>query len=280
MTAAVLALWAGLAAAQDWPKLSPDFHRHTVSLLGRLPSLRRHAAFFLKERLDLSVTDSLERVDDHVLGSYDPIERRLFVDQVVLLDAADELEEKGLPRADVPEVLAWKALPLVAHEAAHALTHRELERRMGEWVVVTAVENEMVAFYDEVLCLRDMFKLRPKLWDRERVLDFERGYASVLGAVDDSPAQLDALVRRLYSHLPSLLEGPPEPILEKVDGTIAWLEKRLEGTLEPEDAEYTAVRLDLHRRYRAAVADPKRRDRLKAFYRQELDWRLKRLKAA
>lgn len=220
MIAAALALALSAAARaeppDDWARYySKDYDRAVLALLARLPSTRAHAAFLLEERLDLVVTDSIDRVDDDVLGCYDLASRRLFVDKVRLLNGADELEDGGAPRGGVGEILAYKTLPTIVHETRHAMTHRALQKEFGAWLALPYVESEQLSFYDEVLALRDMFRERPKLWSPGKILSIEKDEADVLRIFERGPDQLDALVRRLYAASSSVLADPRDKLLDK-----------------------------------------------------------------
>jgi hypothetical protein len=215
------------ALGQEWTDFSRDYHREVIALLRRLASTRGHAAFILDSRIPLDVTDNPTRVDDNVQAAYDLVDRRIYVDEVRLMEGAEELLDQGAPQAVVAEVLAWKTLPTIAHEITHAITHRELERRLGRRFILPCLESEMLSFYDELMVQHELFRERPKLWAPEKILKIERSYGESLLAWKHGRPALDAMIRDIYDGTPELLAAPKEDLVAAVDRRIEQVSQSL-----------------------------------------------------
>lgn len=299
--AALAAFLPSQARAQEWGELSRDYSRLVVALLETLPSTRRHAAFLLEKRIDLTVTDSPTHVDDNILGAYDFVERRIYVDEVRLLNGAEELLNQGVPRKDAAEILAWKTLPTIVHEATHAMTHHAVERGAGRRLLLYVLEDELLAFYDELLALHELLRRRPGLWREDRILSIERSYGDILRDWNKGGLALERRVMRLYDGVDPLLTTPLPDLLGRLDGDIRELKETLEdlrrlarqgdehAVLEREAlarrtfrslaemVRYAQAKLELNSQAREALSEPKSYRRLKDFYRAELRERLERL---
>jgi hypothetical protein len=302
--AAALALLALVlpAAGEEWTDYSRDYSRDVVALLGRLPSTQRHWAYLLREKIDLKVTDSPARVSDNTLACFDPIERRMYLDEVLLLDSAEELADRKIAREEIAETLAWKSLPVVVHETTHAMAYDGLARAVGLRFHLHVLEGEMLSFYDEVLAMRDMFRERPELWSRERILKMDQAEGQIFAALEKGPADLDAMVRRIYSGLPSVIKGDKAALSAQLDATIAAIEGRLDtfrqAAAEGQDLSelesgivarktfaslaelirYDQKALVVRKAARKVLAEPRRFAAFKGFYERELAERLKRIK--
>ncbi|MEK7858595.1 MAG: hypothetical protein AAB320_05575 [Elusimicrobiota bacterium] len=284
---------------QEWPEFSKDYHRQVISLLRRLPATRRHAAFILDSRVALEVTDNPTKVDDHVQAVYDMVERRISIDEVRLLEGAEELIDQGAPRALVAEILAWKTLPTIVHEITHAMSHRDQERLLGGRFLFGCLESELLSFYDELLVQHELYKERPDLWRRDKILKIERSYGEMLLSWRRGQGELDAQVRAMYGEAPSLLSAPKEELVAGVarrilvlEGSLAelrGLRREAEGALRRDEVvrrdfqrlaeaiAYTESLLEAKRATRQALADDASRGKLQDRYRAELAKRRGRL---
>lgn len=290
------------ARAQEWRELNRPYMETVVGLLKRLRSTREHWAFVSRERIDLEVTDNPARVDDSVVGAYDMIERRMFLDEVRLLDGAEQMLDAGAAPRTAAEVLAWKSLPTIVHELTHAKTHDGVRRLMGRPIAFPSVEDEQLAFYEGCLALFEMFDEKPELWERERILAFEKVNADILTAWLEGPGVLDRVVAQTYESRPRLLKETPEKLVALVDARItaerellADMRKtrRIIEAAGPERAgiahrayreladnlRYVERSLAVDLSTRQALSDPAALERLRAFYRGQLSERRARLEA-
>lgn len=290
------------AQAQEWSEFNRPYMESVVGLLKRLRSTREHWAFVSRERVDLEVTDNPAHVDDSVVGAYDMIERRMFLDQVRLMDGAEQMIDDGAPAKTTAEVLAWKSLPTIVHELTHARVHERVRKLMGRPIAFPSVEDEQLAFYEGCLALFEMFEERPELWEPRRILSFEKVNADILRAWLAGPGVLDAVVRETYDNRPELLKEEPEKLLALVDARIKSESdllakmRRTRRTIESvgleragiprrtyedlaDNLRYVERSLAVDVSTREALSDPARLERLRAFYRSELADRRARLEA-
>lgn len=299
---ALTLLAPGPAPAQEWKDLNRAYMEAVVGLLKRLRSTREHWAFLARAKVDLEVTDNPAHVDDSVVGAYDMIERRMYLDEVRLMEGAEQMMDAGASAETTAEVLAWKSLPTIVHELTHAKNHEAVRKLVGGPVSFPNVEDEQVAFYEGCLALFEMFEERPELWDKGRILDFEKVNADILKAWLAGPGVLDEVVARTYEGRPVLLEEKPAELLARVDRRIESLKRSIGSMRElqrivdaggPEMAglarrrlgdlrgslRYAEGALASQRSTREALADPESLERLRAFYRASLADRRARLEA-
>lgn len=290
------------AAAQEWKDFNRTYMETVVGLLKRLSSTREHWAFLARTKLDLEVTDNPAHVDDSIVGAYDMIERRMYLDEVRLLEGAEQMMDAGASAKTTAEVLAWKSLPTIVHELTHAKNHEALRRLVGGPVSFPSVEDEQVAFYEGCLALFELFEERPELWDKGRILDFEKINADILKAWLAGPGVLDRVVAATYEGRPVLFKETSKELLLRVDRRIESLRRSIASmraaqsagqTRGPEMAgmvrgrdkdlpgalRYAEGALASQLSTRKVLADPEALERLRAFYRESLADRRARLEA-
>lgn len=299
---ALTLLAPGAAHAQEWKDLNRTYMESVVGLLKRLRSTREHWAFIVRAKVDLEVTDNPAHVDDNVVGAYDMIERRMFIDEVRLMEGAEQMMDAGASAKTAAEVLAWKSLPTIVHEITHAKNHEQVRRLVGGSVSFPNVEDEQVAFYEGCLALFEMFEERPELWDKDRILDFEEINADILKAWLAGPGVLDRVVADTYAGRPVLLKETSKELLLRVDRRIESLRRSIAAMRAAQGAAQTGgpemagmvrrQKKDLPGALRYAegalasqlstrkiLADPGALERLRAFYRESLADRRARLEA-
>lgn len=237
------------------------------------------------------MSDSPAVIPEDALGAYDFTADRMIIDEVRLLDGAEELLDKGFSRGEAADILAWKMLPTVVHEITHAMTHHDMVELFGGPMVLPFVEEEVLAFFDMVLVLREMFEKRPVLWDRKMILDIERTNASVLRAWKKDTSVLERMVAASYPDLSPLAGTPRKDLLAAAELDSVAAEDRvreLRGLLEDEAAAghrdrilrllRQAESLRVRRRKTVEVlADEGSYKRLKSYYKARLDERKRRL---
>jgi hypothetical protein len=230
------------------------------------------------------------------------VERRMYLDEVRLMEGAEQMMDAGASAKTTAEVLAWKSLPTIVHELTHAKNHEALRRLAGGPVSFPNVEDEQVAFYEGCLALFEMFDERPELWDKGRILDFEKVNADILKAWLAGPGVLDEVVAQTYEGRPVLLEEKPAVLLARVDRRIESLRRSIRSMREvqrivetggpemaglarrrvadlPGSLRYAEGALASQRSTREALADPETLERLRGFYRASLADRRARLEA-
>lgn len=220
-------LFAAPLHAQEWRDFNEPYMRSVVGLLKRLKTTQAHWGFISREGIGLVVTDNPSHVSDSVAGAYDLVERRMFLDEVRLLDAAEALQDAGATAATTAEVLAWKTLPTIVHEMTHAMVHDRVRRLAGTDIAFPCVEDEMLAFYDGAITLFELFDEKPRLWEKDRILDIDRLWGLTLKAWLKGAGGLDEVIRDTYSERPSLLEESHETLLAYVDRRIDVLKEGL-----------------------------------------------------
>ncbi|MBI5596384.1 MAG: hypothetical protein HY928_09885 [Elusimicrobia bacterium] len=278
---------------QEWGEFDRPYLETVVGLLKRLRSTREHWAFVSRRKIDLVVTDNPAHVDDSVVGAYDMVEERMFLDEVRLLEGAEQLLDEGASAGTTAKVLAWKSMFTVVHELTHAKTHDQVRRLVGRPIAFPSVEDERLAFYEGCLALFELFEERPELWERGRILDMERVAAGYLEAWLEGPGVLERAVAQTYEERPQLLKEKPEMLLARVDERIRSLRssvadmRALQRVADKDGAEMTGIArrrfkdLAASLRYaeralavqvstREAVADPVSLEKLRAFYRESL----------
>lgn len=295
-------LWASGVRALEWETLDREFCRAAVAALRRLDASREHAAFALRERIDLVIAPRGKGFSADALGSYDARQRRMYLDKKTLLAGAEELSAMGLRPEEVSEALAWKMLPTLVHELGHGMIGRKLQDELRVPFNMPVLEDEMLSFFDEVLVLHDSFAARPELWHPGMILDIEEDQAALLQAWRRRTEDLQESVRRAYPKRFSVLEAEDSWLWswnasetlrdEKLLAEVRALRRRVAaappGEIPEADRKLRELResertarnlLEEDRRIRRVLADPVLLGRLRAFYRRELAARVRALAA-
>lgn len=284
-------LLAAPAGAQEWSDFNRRYLETVVKLLKRLPSTQAHWAYVARTKIPLRVSDDITRVDDHMVASFDPVRRNIHIDEVRLIQEAEALTDQGVSSATVAEVLAWKSLPVVVHEIAHALNAEGASKAAGGAFLFRELEDEVVAFYDGLLALFDMIREKPELWREDRILEIDKVEADYLREWLKGADDLEATVEAVYHRNTRLLKAEPERLLASLERDIAAAEDVLAvlRSGEPFSSRSFASAADaedyfrrvaaMKRATRAAVADPARFARVKAYYRDALADRRARLES-
>ncbi len=139
-----------------------------VSALGALDSTREHLEFVKSDGLDLRIV-APEAENLGGFGSYRKLSDEILINAELIEEGRRELAESGFSPAEVAEILAWKTLPVIAHEIRHAMLDRRLKKRRGLTFDIPTVENEAIAYIDEAAVVLDAMKNRRGLWERAPV---------------------------------------------------------------------------------------------------------------
>lgn len=284
-------LFAAPAGAQEWVDFNRRYMETVVALLKRLPSTRAHWAFVARTKLPLRVSDDIHRVDDHMVASYDPVGKDIHIDEVRLIQEAEGLTDQGVSTGTAAEVLAWKSLPTVVHEITHAINDEGVRKAAGGEFLFKELEDEVVAFYDGLLALFDMIQEKPELWSGERILDIDRVEADYLKEWLKGADDLEETVESVYPRNTRLLKTEPERLIALLD---AELERDLDIlALLRSGRPYSSSRFAsaaeaarhfervhaMRRATRAVLADPARLARVRAYYKDAVEDRRRRLEA-
>ncbi|PCI35174.1 MAG: hypothetical protein COB53_11215 [Elusimicrobia bacterium] len=198
-----------ISARTDWDSMSPLYLKSLVVLLSSLDSTNEHFHFVKKEDIDLKVVMPGLKVPEGTLGVYIDRDNSMYLNRAMLLEGAEELKRKGTSRKEIPKILAWKTLHIVVHEIRHGMNARGLVAKKGFRFPVSYIEDEYIAFIDQMSTIHEVLAVRPELWELERILDIEKNVAILIQAQRHSVDGLKALVRAQprYAKKPSVLSG-------------------------------------------------------------------------
>ena len=196
------------AADSDWPAMSTAYLKSLVNLLSGLETTGDHFRFVKNEDINLKVVLPGLKVPEKTLGLYIDRERSMYLNREMLLDGVEELRRKGLPEREIPSILAWKTLHIVVHEIRHGMNARGLLAKKGVRFPVSYIEDEYIAFIDQMATIHEVLRVRPDLWDLDKILDIEKNVAVLLQAQKQSIAGLKRLVKAQprYANKPSVID--------------------------------------------------------------------------
>lgn len=275
------------AALHSWDPLDGRFARETVAALQRLRSTSDHLRFVKARGIDLKVVEPNEKLWATAIGSYVEEDKTMYINQDELMKGAGELRRQGAREEALPEILAWKFLQTTVHEIRHAMTRDRLRRQLGIDLKLNPLEGEYISFLDEARVFREAVRVRPELWsDPSRILEVERTAGRVLEELDRGVPALQALVDGMYDGKPSIVREPRDKLIAEYERRRALLEREADellktdlGTVTDEDTRedlaevaYTvADGIVLYKQMLAVLKDPLRYEKLKGFYRREVD---------
>lgn len=285
-----------ISARMDWDALSPLYIKSLVVILSTLDTTRDHFLFVKKEDIDLKVIMPGDRMQATTLGLYVDRENSMFLNRSMLLKGAEELRRKGTPDSVIPEILAWKTIHIVVHEIRHGMNSQGLIAKKGVYFPLTYIEDEYIAFIDQMATIHEVLVVRPELWEIERILDIEKNVAVLIEAQQRSVDGLKALVRAQprYAQKPAVLSGNAG-ILADVRRREEEFEELLRGHLRairreyPDPAEFAEHRKDALEQYaptledlrlgREFLEDSRKYKALRSFVRRELKYVVQKLEA-
>lgn len=248
-SAAAPALTAGReqAAADAFIKDNPRFGSQVATelryLLGSLSSTKEHSLFVRKrKKVAFIMQDPGENLSRTTVAKYLP--GAVYVNRYRMVVAALRLERRGLPLDEIPEVLAWKMIPVIGHELRHGMIHEDMKDILGYYCpLALARENEVIAYFDEQNIIREVTAKRPELY-RKRMLvgHIERHQGRVLMAWDGGLQGLKGYVARYYPKRRWVLETEREVLLASIEATKRQGERRLKSYKKMSAQELAALR--------------------------------------
>ncbi|MBI5201850.1 MAG: hypothetical protein HY925_09720 [Elusimicrobia bacterium] len=275
------------AELHSWDPLDGRFAKETVLALERLQSTREHLRFVKANGIDLKVVEPNAKLPATAIGSYVEADRTMYINQDELMKGADELRRQEAPEEAIPGILAWKFLTTTVHEIRHAITRGRLRERVGVDLKLNPLEGEYLSFLDEARVFREAGRVRPELWsDPSRILEVERTSGRVLQEAARGVAALQAYVDEQYQGKPALLKEPKEKLIEEYARRKASLEKDADELLKTDlsaasDEETRADLIEvaysvadgivLYKQMLSILRSPERYEKLRTFYRTELD---------
>lgn len=274
------------AELHTFDPLKREFSAATVAALQRLSSTREHLGFVKAHGIDLRVVAPGDKMPEGAIGSYVHDDRSMYINEDELMSGVRELRDQGAPEERIPEIIAWKFLPVTVHEIRHAITRQRLKRKTGLDLRLNPIEGEYLSFLDEARVLKEALKARPELWgDPSRILEVERSQAHVMEKLNRDVKELKELVDLLYRGKPSILGTPRVELIARYRGLRAELERHADELLATDvasikdadlraDLGETALEvadgLLLYRQMLSALESDGSYEKLRRFYESEL----------
>ncbi|MBI5596754.1 MAG: hypothetical protein HY928_11745 [Elusimicrobia bacterium] len=223
---AALLLAAAPAAAADEPgpedvtaylarrtDLGPKFSAAWRRMLKTQPGLRESYRFVeSQQRVDLRFPGGGEGFGEATIAIYN--EGLVRINRRWLGKGGAALEAKGVPYAKVPEILAWKALPVLVHELRHGITEGEMQAELGKVCGDYVVEDEVVAFRDQVAAIKYLLSLRLPAFHDALFVDTDHASASILQSWELGPDAYLQDIRERYDRKLSAMTTPRAELLE------------------------------------------------------------------
>jgi len=254
------------------------------------------SAFLDRKKVDLRIEDRSGPSGRKVRGSYDGSLNVMFLDKGFLLRSARQVSRKVKGDKAVADVLAWKMMPTLAHELSHGMVHEKLDAVLGIPFWYVFLEDEILAYADEGAALRELFRKRGELWEKGMILDTEVYALSLVRAWDRGMPSVERLAKKRYKNRESVFTASRIELVRESQERIRKAEEGLARV--PEDKRYfsqlikdgsptAAAKLEkvreAERVYRRIQDKEKRRlavwssaerfERLRKFYRKEIDER-------
>ncbi|MBI3297690.1 MAG: hypothetical protein HYZ75_05970 [Elusimicrobia bacterium] len=281
------AAWAGedpVAYAARRADLGRKFSAQWRHLLKSLPELAEHHRFVeSRPRVDLRFPAPGDGFSEHTVAIYE--EGLVRVNRRWLAAGGAALEAKGVPYARVPEILAWKALPVLVHELRHGINSVEMRAELGRVCDNFIVEEEAVAYRDQTAALKALLARGKPAFHEALYVDADRVSFSVLRAWDAGPGEFMEDVRArnegklsaLTSTRAELLEAAASLLDDSRANLAAWRSKdpearaRLLKELGP-NAEARSAELVRHNEDCAAIfSDPELYGRWRRFFSERVE---------
>lgn len=206
--------------------LGPKFSAQWRRMLRSQPGLRESYRFVESQaRVDLRFPGGGEGFGEHTLAIYN--EGLVRVNRRWLAQGGAALEARGVPYAKVPEVLAWKALPVLVHELRHGITEVEMKAELGRVCSDYIYEDEVVAFRDQVSAVKYLLSLRLPAFHDAIFVETDRASANILEAWEAGPGAFIGGIRDSYPGKLSALDTPREELAETSRSLLAEAREKL-----------------------------------------------------
>jgi hypothetical protein len=275
------------AAQHGWQVFNAAYLKATVRALNTLDATQPHAAFIFSREIDLEVVPPGPAVPESSLGTYHDDKRKMFLNEHVLLRGMRELRDKGATDEEIPEILAWKMMPTIAHEIRHAMTAEGVRQASGVSPPFKPLESEFISFLEEIVVILEIIRVRPGLWsDSSRILEIENGTAALLRARKRHPVVLKESIAATgsYRKRHRILDTPRAELVERYQNELADykryfanLETAPDSFADPAEAEelehvaMQSVRSLGHvRKMHELYSDAEVFNRIHAFYATEI----------
>lgn len=172
-----------------------------------------------RPRVDLRFPAPSDGFSEYTIATYD--EGLIRVNRRWLAAGGAALEAKGVPYSHVPELMAWKALPILVHEVRHGITAEEMRLELGRVCDNFIVEEEAVAYRDEAAGLRSLLaRGLPAFHDALYVAAADDVTADVLRDWNGGPEVFMAGVRARNPGKLSALTSTRAELLETAQGLL------------------------------------------------------------
>jgi len=276
--------------------MSPLYLKSLVVLLSNLDTTNEHFRFVKSEDIDLKVVMPGLKVPERTLGLYIDRESSMYLNRAMLLKGAEELKRKGTPTDEIPKILAWKTLHIVVHEIRHGMNARGIIAKKGFRFPVSYIEDEYIAFIDQMATIHEVLLVRPELWNIDKILDIEKNVAILLQAQKRSVGGLKALVRAQprYAKKPAVLSGQSAVLAEvrrredRFDGLLRKHRRELRSKYKDSVEFETRVKIAMKRfgptlndlrSGRKILEDEKKYKALRSFVRREMKRAIEKLES-
>ena len=212
--------------------LGHKFSAEWRKLLRGRPELSEHHRFVeSRPRVELRFPAPGFNMGENTIAIYE--EGLVRVNRRWLAAAGAALEAKGVPYERVPEILAWKALPVLVHELRHGINAEEMQAELGKVCDNFIVEEEAVAFRDEVAALKPLLAIHPLAFHHALFTDIDQELANILASWDAGPAKFLADIAASYpgklsamkSSRQELLAASKELLADRSADLAAWRSK-------------------------------------------------------
>ncbi len=286
-------LLAAPARADDDAAFRRRFYSECVAALGQLDSTQEHLAFVIKNKIDLQISTSTLKIPANATGLYRDADRKMYINEDVLLKGRKELYYRAVDDAEVPKILAWKLLPTLGHEIRHAITHEKIRRQLGFSFDISSLEDEMISFVDTVRVLQEAINKNPDYWLGRMSLQIDASDSALLGAWKQNPAALKQLVEPLYPKSPSVLDLDQKQFLDFLDKMLVGLrstraevlkvKKEIAELKDPaerastqryfddsEQDEVSRTNLERVERLRKVMSDPANYAKIRKFFKAQI----------
>lgn len=285
-----------LARARIFIDSNPDFGarftRAWEEVLSGLKSAQAHSRFIRKRgTVSLTIADPGEELRERTAALY--VNGEVYVNRIELVLNALSLENRGVPRVETPRLLAWKMMPLLVHEIRHGITEEELRTKAGANCPMASLEDERVAFFDQIRVAQEIIGRKPRLWDDALLIPEDVETGSLLAAWSGHPDGLERYVEEIYVGKDSVLASSRTALLAKHEGLLAELKsllrksRELRGSRSGGEKTSDERRLERYARNSAAcvkmLKSPREFKAYQAYYRARLktidrEWRRQRKK--
>lgn len=294
------ALALGLAApCAHGQALSPEFQRRfgagLWSLMGQLRSTSEHAAYLRRKPVKLAVLPPSFYVQPNSFAAYNLETHTVYFNAAILEHGALELVSRGVGEEELPLLLAWKSLSVMAHEVRHAML-KARARSKGFDYGVNLLEEEMVCFFDEMSVLQEALAVKPEFWSRDRLLEIDATSGKLLIQWQKNPSAVREFVAPLYPAAFSVLSTSRGELLEEIDATdreaaeVIVQSERIRRESPPGDPalfelerdqpdRFSAARIARNKLFKKSLSDARYYKAFKGFLKAEIQAMLAKARA-